>query len=346
MKPWCTVMDLDSDRGRSDDAPRREVLKPPRSKVVFGTVSIGLLLLTFAILALGMVRGRKKFTVIVLPDTQYYSESYPGIFDGQTSWIVAELHRRNVVFVSHLGDIVENWDREPEWENADRSMGRLDGVVAYGVLPGNHDMSTERQTTFYQQTFPESRFAGSSWFGDDYPPGTNRNSYQLFSAGGYDFLLFQVGNDDYLVLNLEFCPTSDVIVWANQVLETHADRRAIVSTHGYMDVDAERHLHSPSGGCTDPDANAQYIWDDLIYPNPNVFLVLSGHEYELEGVEGEARRVDLNVAGWPVYQLLSNYQKRGHGGAGWLRILGFVPKENAIYVRTYSTFRPKDRMKV
>ena len=30
----------------------------------------------------------ENFTVVVLPDTQFYSESYPGIFDNQTQWIV------------------------------------------------------------------------------------------------------------------------------------------------------------------------------------------------------------------------------------------------------------------
>ena len=30
----------------------------------------------------------EDFTIIALPDTQYYSETYPNIFDSQTQWIV------------------------------------------------------------------------------------------------------------------------------------------------------------------------------------------------------------------------------------------------------------------
>jgi hypothetical protein len=37
-----------------------------------------------------------KFTVVVLSDTQFYSESYPGIFDNQTQWIANEIARQFV----------------------------------------------------------------------------------------------------------------------------------------------------------------------------------------------------------------------------------------------------------
>lgn len=49
-----------------------------------------------------------NFTIIVLPDTQHYSASYPVIFDNQTRWIVGEAENMNTVFVTHEGDIVDS----------------------------------------------------------------------------------------------------------------------------------------------------------------------------------------------------------------------------------------------
>ncbi len=262
----------------------------------------------------------EKFTIIVLPDSQNYSKKYPHIFTNQTEWIISQIENRNIVFVSHEGDIVDTWDSVVEWENAKASMSLLDNKVPYGVLPGNHDMSNQRKTTYYNQYFPFSQNSKGS-----YPVGQNDNNYRLFS----------INKDDYIIINLEFCPTPEVIDWTNGILEDYSDRRAIITTHGYLDNEGERNVHTSSdkkGGCTASSNNTQYIWDELIYPNQNVFLILSGH------VHDEARRTDNNIAGEPVYQLLANYQDRDNGGNGWLRILEFVPIEDKIYVKTYSPY--------
>ena len=48
----------------------------------------------------------ENFTVVVLPDTQYYS-SFPDVFDNQTQWIVDNVQDLNMVFVTHEGDIIQ-----------------------------------------------------------------------------------------------------------------------------------------------------------------------------------------------------------------------------------------------
>ncbi len=57
-----------------------------------------------------------EFTIIALPDTQHYSEAYPAIFTSQTQWIVDNKDARNIVFVTHEGDIVEHNNLASEWE--------------------------------------------------------------------------------------------------------------------------------------------------------------------------------------------------------------------------------------
>ena len=257
------------------------------------------------------------FTVIVLPDTQYYSQKYPDIFAAQTQWIVDNKDKLNIVFVSHLGDIVQNNDRyEAEWQVADVAMSMLDDVVPYGVLPGNHDLQVGGAANFYEQYFPASRFEHQSWWGGSFD--NNHYNYQLFSAGG----------DDYVFLHMQYCPTHEAMAWANAVLAEWPTRKAIVSTHGYLWTDASylRNCQTKSNG----DINGAQMWNQLVKKNSNVFMVLAGH------VPGVARRDSLE--GRVIYQLLSDYQNFPQGGSGYLRIMTFEPQKDNIRVKSYSPY--------
>jgi hypothetical protein len=248
----------------------------------------------------------EEFTFVVLPDTQHYSEAFPEIYTAQTQWIVNNKAARNIVFVTHLGDLVEHASVPLEWQRAKASMSLLDGVVPYGMGPGNHDQPTD----LYNQYFPFRDYEGLSWYGG-HLGNKNDNNFQRISAGGLNFLF----------IHLEFCPPPSVITWADSVLKDHPNHKAIITTHGYLGANAERSVH----GCT----NTQPLWDGLAVQNQNVHFMLSGH------VHAEARRTDT-LNGRPVHQILSDYQERANGGEGWLRIMRFVPAENKIYVQTYS----------
>lgn len=289
------------------------------------TVAVAALVVVsiFSYLFLSPASDSGKFSLIVLPDAQFYSERFPAIFSAQTQWIAENADELNIVFVSQEGDIVDNWDSIEQWENADAAMRLLDGKVPYAIAPGNHDIPSNDDSSNFNRYFPVSRFEAYPWYGGSYPAGRNDNSFQLFSAGGAD----------YVILHLQYCPKSDVLEWANQVLQSNANRKAIVVTHAYLGLNAERNVHTRKySGCSASSNNTQYLWDKLFYPNENVFLVLAGH------VHGEARRVDKNVAGKPVYQLLADYQSREKGGSGWLRILQFYPTQNKIVVKTFSPY--------
>ncbi|MCK4294016.1 MAG: tandem-95 repeat protein [Planctomycetes bacterium] len=287
------------------------------------------------------VSGPEDFTIVVLPDTQKYAQSYPDIFTSQTEWIIANKEALNIVFVTHEGDIVNTWNSITEWDRANTSMSLLDGVVPYSVVPGDHDHYGEDppgSTEYYEQYFPALRFTGYSWWGGSYAgnyggdynedyPHTNNNNYQLLKIGG----------EDYIFLSLDFCPSQDEIDWANGVLTTYSDRRAILTTHALLDTGAN---YSGSGdfwlypdGTSNPTGDTSLIWYDLIRNHENLELVLCGH------MHGEARRTDDNLFGKPVHQLLANYQGRANGGDGWLRTMRFVPAENKVYVETYSPWR-------
>ena len=137
------------------------------------------------------------FTIVILPDTQYYSALYPAIFTSQTQWIVNNLVGQNIAFVLHEGDLT-NSNIDAEWQNASASMGILDGVVPYAVVPGNHDYCAvpascgTPPTRLFNQYFPPSRYAGSPNFGGVFEAGKLDNTYSLFTAGGTDWVVIAV----------------------------------------------------------------------------------------------------------------------------------------------------------
>lgn len=105
------------------------------------------LLLYLSVLLTGFVRP-KNFTIVVLPDTQFYSKKYPELFYNQTEWIVENKENLNIKIVLHLGDIVDNCEETKEWEIADKAMGILEGEVPYTVLQGNHDFCDNYEKYF------------------------------------------------------------------------------------------------------------------------------------------------------------------------------------------------------
>src|SRR5436190_21533948 len=100
----------------------------------------------------------EAFTIVLLPDTQFYSEKYPETFVTQTMWIRERARQDNIKFVVCLGDIVQNAHVEQEWLNAHEAARILEGVVPYSAVPGNHDLVVKdkvitRDSTLYNKYF-------------------------------------------------------------------------------------------------------------------------------------------------------------------------------------------------
>lgn len=291
----------------------------------------------------------EQWTVVSLPDTQYFTinDRWDRFAIDQTDWIAENADAENLVFVTHEGDVVNEADETAQWETMDDVLSTLDGIVPYSTLPGNHDYAETgvRRSGLdaYTTYFGASRFDGSEWFGGTGPGDEEANSYQLFSAGGYDFLH----------LALEWEPRDVTLQWAQRVLNRYPERPTLLTTHSYLtDGDAER---DPNGdervepgsnpGRTryieeaDGDGNhGEAVWRKLVEPNAQVFVVLCGHAHV---GDGEYHQTSENRDGLSVYELLANYQGREGTGFGRLRLLTFVPDggEDApdrIQVHTYS----------
>jgi len=252
-----------------------------------------------------------NFTIIVLPDTQYYAQSYPAIFTNQTQWIVSHKDALNIVYVTGEGDITNVGTQDIQWQRADAAYTLLENIttthlpygIPYTIPLGNHD----QPTTLFNQYFGVSRFTGRDYYGGHYST-TNNNHYVLFNASGISFI----------AIALDYNPSTAVLNWADDLLKTYSNRRAIVIEHCILNVDASW------------DGNGQTIYDTL-KDNPNLFLMLCGHNH------GENRRTET-YNGHTINILLADYQNYPKGGNGYLRIMTFCSVTNQIKVKTYSPY--------
>ena len=252
----------------------------------------------------------QSFTIVLMPDTQNYSTAHPEIYEAQSQWIIDNKDAENIVFVSHLGDVVNNPSSLTEWERGDAAMDILDGdlatnpdgLIPYSVAAGNHDIIPVDE--YYVQYFGESRYSGRSWYGGASP--MRQTTIKCFRLAAETICTSPWS------MHQEMPRFS-----RHNVIDSHPEMPVILTTHGYIHEDGLR----PQG---------ERVFNELVEPNPEVFMVLCGHFF------WENHLTSSNNNGTGVFEILADYQARPHGGDGWLQMLEFFPELNRIDVTTYS----------
>lgn len=266
------------------------------------------------------------FTIVVLPDTQLYAQKFPAVFHKQTEWIANNKEQLNIRFVTHLGDVVQDNQNVPaQWDVAAAAMARLDGVVPWGVVAGNHDLDLPLeagQATAYLKHFGPQRFKGKPWFVSSSANGLD--TAQTFTGGGRQ----------YLFLHMAIDTPDESIAWASDVLKQYPGVPTLITTHVYLDRSGKARRTKPY--CRGASGNsAQNLWDKFISKHPQIFFVMCGHWC------AESTLTPKNDAGSVTYEMIVDYQNRPNGGNGWLQTLTFEPDKNQIRVKTYSPWLDK-----
>jgi len=276
-----------------------------------------------------------EFTIVALPDTQFYSKSYPEIFLSQTQWIADHVADQNIKIVVGLGDIVDGGGEASQWQNATSAYALLKGKVPTIVAIGNHDYDQNNpsgrtaSTHNFNANFGPQYYAGTTWYKGSYPAGSNENFYSIVNINGAN----------YLVLVLEFDARDSALNWAGQVLANHPDTEAIIVTHSFTYYDNTRMSQCDANSAATfgvaKDNNGEDMWWKMVRKYPNMRLVLSGHVVQGDGT---GRRADLGANGNLVNQILADYQSFPLGGGGYLRIMKISPSLNRVSVTTYSPY--------
>ena len=124
---------------------------------------------------------------------------------------------------------------------------------------------------------------------------------------------------DFIVLYLSYGISSFEFSWAHTVLQQHQDRHAIITLHEYI----------KKGG--DYSGQGERIFEELVVPNENVFMVLCGHIHDVElNIKSIGNRT--------IYEILADYQSVHQGGSGYIRLLHFAIDDELLYVKTYSPY--------
>jgi hypothetical protein len=294
----------------------------------------------------------ESFTVIAIPDLQNmvtYSGRAPSV-ERMGTWIAEQRDARNIAFVTQVGDVVDDPRVETQWSRALAGLDHLDGLVPYAVAIGDHEYFPEEDkagsTEAYVTHFGPQRYAGYDWYLGAHADGLSHA--QTFSAGGRDFLHLAV---EWEPVGAADDPTTP-LGWAVAMLEANPGVPTIITTHAYVWDMPGQEGHFPDearegfvvvdGVDTFPGASGVELFETLVEPFPQVFMVLNGHYHKAQTDDnGQFHQVSINAAGSGVYEMLANFQRWENGGNGYLRIIEFLPGGGAegldrIQVETYS----------
>ena len=271
------------------------------------------------------------YSFAVVGDTQIICEKDPDGMKKIYDWIVDNKESKNIKHVFGLGDIT-NGNSVAEWIAAKAAVSKLDGVIPYSLVRGNHD-----GTDYFNGVF--DYYAYTSQFNGFYQEGCIDNSYKTMT----------IGDVDYLFITLDYGASDAELDWAGSVIEQYPQHQVVLSTHAYMYRDGT--TLGPNDVCPPADSNdANYspnkgynngdqMWDKLVSKYGNIVLVLSGHD----PCENVVTRQEAGVHGNIVTQMLIDPQgmDAAMGSTGMVAMLYFSEDGKQMEVEFYSTIRNK-----
>jgi len=263
-----------------------------------------------------------SYSFAVIGDTQILSEMYPDKVAKIYDWLVDNAEEKKIKFVLGLGDIT-NLNSPAEWALTTNNIFKLDGLIPYSVVRGNHDGAPE-----FIQAFDYGKYA--KIIGGSY--GNNMlNTWQELI----------VGDVKYLIMALDFGPSDEVLDWASGVIEEHPNHNVIITTHAYLFRDGTtldaNDVYPPIGN--GGENNGDHIWDKLVSQHENIVMVISGHDPHDNIVVSQDKGIHCNV----VTQMLVDPQGVDIDmcPTGMVAMLYFSEDGSKVSVEYYSTVNEK-----
>ena len=244
-------------------------------------------------------------------------------------WIIDNVEEKKIAYVMGLGDICQTANSVDEWAVAKEQIKRLNGVVPYSLVRGNHDDTTSftrvvgNENPEYVETLEGAFEKGRA---------AVLNNWRTLRVGGVS----------YLIMVLDYYPTDAVLEWANKVIAEHPHHRVIITTHGYLNTNSTPisgydKNYAPHGGNSGKD-----IWNKLGKKHENIFMIISGH-VATDGILVSSRQGENKNK---VYELLidgqgldEEYISKKEDPAGLVAMFYFSKDGKSIGLEYYSTVR-------
>ena len=277
------------------------------------------------------------------------------IFD----WILNNKSSRKIEYVFGLGDTVDTLttystntvasngktQNVNEWSLVSEQIHRLDGIIPYTIVRGNHDDEGGYHKYICTEDFKEQM---DGYFYDPSQPATLGNSfsnhYKKITAGGTKYLM--------LSLDYNICENAAVRNWANEVISSNPDYRVIVSIHAYINggysggVGAYEGFYQGSIGAANvsnsyqenKNFDGQALWNDIFSKHENMFMILCGHD----AIPTPVHNVRTGKNGTKVIEILTDtskydLEKDGNNyGGSLMMLLNFREDSNEILIEYFS----------
>lgn len=252
-----------------------------------------------------------------------------------TEWIKDNADKRKIKFTAHTGDVIENDYYNPLATNSttgallypglneqvDKELaftsgaqGVLDAAgMVNQVIAGNHDNQLGVETgenSRFSKTFSPDRYydLAKQW------PGAQKASFHTWdettnaegstTARGKDsqnnYVLFSAGGLDFVSVGLSYGVTAEEAQWASDVFARYPDRNGMLLTHAYLAPST-----NPDGRGANFSTDGNRLYQKVVEANPNVFMVLAGHEH---GVGTNVKSGIGATVNHDVVELLADYQ--------------------------------------
>lgn len=308
--------------------------------------------------------SHRAYSFAVISDTQYSTEFNLETLYPIYEWIVDNKEAKNIQYVVGVGDITNtdtdlpktSYNGPYEWKNAHAAISKLNGVVPYALVRGNHDVYSTEAGGGVEST----KGAGFiQYFGgdDDFYAQQYKNP-KGYEAGYYEGELanykgavetdsvantwrtLEADGDKWLFVNIDWGAHDDVLAWAGEVIAAHPEHRVIITTHCYLARNGEHSDNRPAGDVVNSALqkgfnNGDGIWEKLASRYTNVEMVLCGHISSRTVVVSQ----NEGIYGNTVTQLLVDGQSldRYWGGLGLVAMLYVSKDGKSIDIEYYST---------
>lgn len=269
------------------------------------------------------LKSENNYTFAFLPDTQNTIKFTPEVSDAATAWLIENQGEINLKGLSHVGDLVENWNDDVQWQSAEQAFLPLaQAGIPITFVPGNHDFSGSNLTSYQKYFGADSAYAQAM--------AGNGNKVYFEAVGGdsrqvgsYTFV--EGGSYTYLFIQLMYEPNDRELAWLDGILSKYPDNPAIITSHNIFSCSA-----SKPDEC-DLNEQGERIWN-VAKKHDNVFMITGGHNHG-------SGFIDLtNDFGNPVVGMLVDYQFSYNGGNAWYRFMEMDETNNKIYFSTFSPY--------